>query len=67
MGKKKDILINVVHLNNDIYAKGKEIPHAFEKQKSEMKFPKFDPSLASFDVDPLNIIPPKAYKRRKGA
>ena len=65
VGKKQDILISAVQLNSEIYAKGKEIPPAFERQKSEMKFPKFDPSLASFDVDPFNIIPPKSYKRRK--
>ena len=58
---------NLVQLNNEIYAKGREIPPTFERQKSEMKFPKFDPSEASFDVDPPNIIPPKAYKRRKGS
>ena len=66
VGKKQDTLINAVQLNSEIYAKGKEIPSAFEKQKSEMKFPKFNPSMACFDVDPPNIIPPKAYKRRKG-
>ena len=66
VGKKQDTLINPVQLNSEIYAKGKEIPSTFEKHKSEMKFPKFDPSMASFDVDPPNIIPPKAYKRRKG-
>ena len=51
-GKKQDTLISAVQLNSEIYAKGKEIPLAFERQKSEMKFPKLDPSLASFDVDP---------------
>ena len=66
VGKRQDTLISAVQLNNEIYAKGKEIPPAFERQKSEMKFPKFDPSEASFDVDPPNIIPPKSYKRRKG-
>ena len=66
MGKRQETLINAVQLNNEIYAKGKEIPPAFERQKYEMKFPKFDLSVASFDVDPLNIIPPKAYKRRNG-
>ena len=66
VGKKQDTLISGIQLNSEIYAKGKEIPPAFERQKSEMKFPKFDPSMANFDVDPLNIIPPKAYKRRKG-
>ena len=66
VGKKQDTLINAVQLNSEIYAKGKEIPSTFERQKSKMKFPKFDPSLASFDIDRPNIIPPKAYKRRKG-
>ena len=65
VGKKQDTLINAVQLNSEIYAKGKEIPSVFERQKSEMKFPKFDPSLASFDIYPPNIIPQKAYKRRK--
>ena len=65
VGKRQDTLISAVQLNSDICAKGKEIPLVFERQKSEMKFPRFDPSEASFDVDPHNIIPPKAYKRRK--
>ena len=66
VGKRQDTLISAVKLNNEIYAKGKEIPPALERQKSEMKFPKFDPSEASFDVDPPNIIPPKSYKKIKG-
>ena len=66
VGKKQDTHISAVQLNSEIYAKGKEIPPAFKRQKSEMKFPKFDPGEASFDVDPPNIIPLKAYKRRKG-
>ena len=66
VGKKQDTLMNAVQLNSEIHEKDKEIPSAFERQKSEMKFPKFDPSLPSFDIDPPNIIPPKAYKRRKG-
>ena len=66
VGKRQDTLISTVQLNSEIYAKGKEIPPAVERQKSEMKFPKFDSSMTSFDVDPPNIIPQKAYKRRKG-
>ena len=66
MGKKQDMLIHAVQLNNEISAKGKEIPSTVERQTSEMRFPKFEPSMASFDVDPPNIIPKKAYKRRKG-
>ena len=65
MGNKQDTLISAVQLTSEIYVKGKEIPPAFERQRFEMKFPMFDPNMASFDVDPPNIIPPKSYKRRK--
>ena len=66
VGKRQDTLIHAVQLNNEISAKGKEIPPAVERQTSEMRFPKFEPSMASFDVESPNIIPKKAYKRRKG-
>ena len=66
VGKRQDTLIHAVQLNDEISAKGKEIPPTVERQSSEMKFLKFDPSMATFDVDPPNIIPKKAYKRRKG-
>ena len=66
VGKRQDTLIHAVQLNNEISAKGKEIPPTVERQTSEMKFPKFDPSMATFDVYPPNIIPKKAYNRRKG-
>ena len=66
VGKRKDTLIHAVQLNNEISAKGKEIPPVVERQTSKMRFPKFEPNMASFDVEPPNIIPKKAYKRRKG-
>ena len=66
VGKRQDTLIHVVQLNNEISAKVKELPPAVERQTSEMRFPKFEPSMTSFDVEPPNIIPKKAYKRRKG-
>ena len=55
-----------MQISNETSAKGKGISPALEKQKTEIKFPKFDPSEACFDVDPPNIIPKRAYKRRKG-
>ena len=55
-----------MQLNNEISVKGKGISPALERKKDEIKFPKFNPSKASFAVDPPNIIPKKAYKRRKG-
>ena len=66
VGKRQDTLIHAMQLNNEISARGKEIPPAVERQTSEMRFPKFEPSMASFDVEPPNIIPKKAYRRRKG-
>ena len=62
MGKRQDTLIQAFQLYNEIYAKGKEIPPVVERQTPEMRFPKFEPSMASFDVDHPNIIPKKAYK-----
>ena len=59
------MLINAVQLTSDIYVKVNEIPPAYERQRSEMASPKFDPQLASFDIEPPNVIPPIAYKRRK--
>ena len=65
MGLKQDTLITAVELTSNIYLTRREIPPAKEKKRSKMTFPKFDPSLVSLDVDPTNVIPPKAYKRRK--
>ena len=55
-----------MQLSNEISAIELGISHALERQKAEIKFPRFDPSEASFDVDPPNIIPKRAYKIRKG-
>ena len=65
MGLKQDTLITAVELTSDIYLAGREIPPVEGKKRSEMTFTKFDPSLTSLDVDPPNVIPPKAYKRKK--
>ena len=65
MGLKQDTLITKVELTIDIYLTGREIPPAEEKKRSEMTFTKFDPTLASLDVDPPNVIPLKAYKIKK--
>ena len=47
VGKRQDMLINAVQLTSDIYVKGKEIPPAYERQRSEMASSKFDPHLAA--------------------
>ena len=66
VGERQDTLIHVVQLSNEISTKGKGIPPAVGRENAEIKFPKFVPSEASFDVDHPNVIPTKAYKRRKG-
>ena len=66
VGERQYTLIRAVQISNETSAKGKGISSALEKQKAEIKFPKFSPSEASFDVDPLNIIPKREYKKRKG-
>ena len=60
VGERQDTLIRAVQISHETSAKGKGISLASEKQKAEIKFPKFDPSEASFDVDPPNIIPKRA-------
>ena len=57
MGLKQDTLINLVNLTNDLISTDKEEPTPSEKKRPDMTFSKFSPCLASFDLDPLNIIP----------
>ena len=61
VGQKQDTLITLVKFTNDLVSSGKE--EATEKKRPEITFQKFSPCLASFDIDPANIIPPKSYKR----
>ena len=52
VGERQDTLIHAVQLSNEISTKGKGIPPAVGREKAEIKFPRFVPSEASFDVDP---------------
>ena len=61
VGQNQDTLITLVEHTNDLVTIGKEEPT--EKKRPDITFPKFSPCLARFDLDPLNIIPPKYYKR----
>ena len=65
MGLKQDTLINLVNLKNDIISTNKVEPTPSEKKRPKMTFSKFSPCLASFDLDPPNIIPSKSDKRRE--
>ena len=63
VGQNQDQLITLVEFTNDLCTTGKEEPT--NKKRSDITFSKFSPYLASFDIDPPNIIPTKSYKRRK--
>ena len=65
MGLKQDTLINLVNLKNDLISTDKAEPTPSEKKRPNMTFSKFSPCLASFYLDPPNIIPKKSDKRRK--
>ena len=57
MGLKQDTLINLVDLKNDLISTDKVEPIPSEKKKPYITFSKFSPCLASFNLDPPNIIP----------
>ena len=65
MGLKQDTLIRFVDLTNDLISTDKVEPIPSEKKRQDMTFSQFSPCLASFDLDPSNIIPKKSYKRRE--
>ena len=65
MGLKQDTLINLVNLTNDLISTYKAEPTPSEKKRPDMTFSKFSPCLASFYLDPPNIIPKKSDKRRE--
>ena len=65
MGMKQDTLITLVEGTNDLVSFNKTEPTTSEQKRPDVTFLKYSPCLASFDIDPPDIIPPKSYKRRK--
>ena len=65
MGLKQNTLITLIDLTNDLVSTHKEELTPFEKKRPDMTFLNFSPCLASFDLEPPNIIPSESYKRRK--
>ena len=65
MGLKQDTLISLVNLINDLISTDKVEPTPSEKKRPNITFSKFSPCLASFDLDPPNIISKKSNKRRE--
>ena len=65
MGSKQDTLIRFVDLTNDLISNDKVEPTPSEKHRLDMTFSQFSPCLASFDLDPPNIIPKSFYTKRE--
>ena len=64
-GTRQDDLNKKVDLTNElILEEQKEKENDKKKERTEMKFPKFNPNLATLDLDPPNIFNPPS-KRRK--
>ena len=65
LGKRQDDLNKKVDLTNELILEEQiERENDKKKKRTEMKFPKFNPNLASLDLDPPNIFaPPKKRKK----
>ena len=67
LGQRQDDLNKKMDLTNELILE-EQIERENDKRKkmTEMKFPKFNPNLATLDLDPLNIFapPPKRKKNR---
>ena len=62
LGKRQDDLNKKVDLTNELILEEQiERENDKKKKRTEMKFPKFSPNLATLDLDPPNIfaLPPK--------
>ena len=65
LGKRQDDLNKKVDLTNELILEEQiERENDNKKKKTEMKFPKFSPNLATLDLDPPNIFAPP-LKRKK--
>ena len=65
LGQRKDDLNKKVDVTNELILKEQiERENDKKKKRTEMKFPKFNPNLATLDLDPPNIFAPP-QKRKK--
>ena len=65
LGARQDDLNKKIDLTNELFLEEQiERENRKKKKRTEMKFPKFNPNLATLDLDPPNIFNP-ASKRRK--
>ena len=65
LGGRQDDLNTKIDLNNELFLEEQvERESIKRKKRTEMKFPKFNPNLATLDLDPPNIFNPPS-KRKK--
>ena len=65
LGQRQDDLNKKVDVTNEVVLEEQiERENDKKKKRTEMKFPKFNPNLATFDLDPPNIFSPP-QKRKK--
>ena len=64
LGKRQDDLNKKVDITNELILEQIERENDKKKKRTEMKFPKFNPNLATLDLDPPNIFAPPP-KRKK--
>ena len=63
LAHRQDQLVTLVEYTNDYCLFQREEPPA--KEKPDISIPKFSPSLATFNLEPLNLKTSKSYKRRR--
>ena len=65
LGARQDDLNKKIDLNNELFLEEQVERESIKRKKMiEMKFPKFNPNLATLDLDPPNIFNPSS-KRKK--
>ena len=63
LAHRQDQLVTLVEYTNDYCLFQRKEPPA--KEKPDISIPKFSPSLATFNLEPLNLKTSKSYKRRR--
>ena len=66
LGQRQDYLNKKVDLTNELILEEQiERENDKKKKRTEMKFPKFNPNLATLDLDPPNIFPPPQKRKNR--
>ena len=60
---RQDQFVTLVDYTNEYFLFQREEPPA--KENPDISIPKFPPSLATFNLEPLNLKTSKSYKRRR--